>query len=264
MTIIKKYIIASLFCLLPASVIAKSKVDIITTVSVNLINMDMSVTDNISIDDAKQKQTRPDLQGIEVGLTLIDADMYYGFSTQATGQSVADYTESIPGTTTPSTQLNNRSAFNMFAGYRISDKFSVYLGLTKGTSSFGDQMNFNETGPFVGARYAYRINATSSLTFDASYSSLTTDIFLKDEDFLNLGSNNEDGHDVSTDSEGFSYSVTWIRSLDRGRSFFIRLKVQDFELQTVDTDIENLISTPGISTVSGDQKITSVNFGVAF
>jgi len=224
----------------------------------------MSVTDNISIGDTKLKETSPELQGVEVGLTLIDADMYYGFSTQATGQSVSDYTETVPGTITPSTQLNNRSAFNMFAGYRINDKFSAYLGLTKGTSSFGDQMNFNESGPFIGARYAYRINATSSLTFDASYSNLTTDIFLKDEEFLNRGSNNEDGHDVSTDSKGFSYSVTWIRSLDRGRSFFIRLKVQDFELQTVNTDIESLIPVPGVSTVSGDQKITSINFGVAF
>lgn len=249
---------------LSSIVTAKNELDIVTSVTVNMINLDLDLTERVSLGAVKRKQTSPELQGIDIGVSVLDDKLYYGFTTQTTGRSVADYKEDNSGTITDSSQINDRSSFSVFAGYRVFDSGSVYLGLSKGTSTFGDQLSFDEEGPFVGLRYSFRLGATSSLSLDASYSNLQTSIFLKDDDYFNAGSNNEDGHNIDTDTTGFSYSLTWIKSLDRGRSFFIRLKAKDFDVESGTASIVDGASNTGTATITGTQKVTSLNFGVAF
>jgi len=259
------YILSIFLIGFSGAVLAEDNLDVVTTVTVNIINIDLDLTDTISNGTVKRKTTSPDLQGIDIGVSLIDGKMYYGFSAQSTGRAVADYSEDVSGTVTESSQLNSRSAFNFYAGYRMFQDSSFYLGYTKGTSSFGDQLSFDEAGPFIGARHTFRLGAKSSISLDASYSNLETNIFLKDDDYRNTGSNNEDGHNIDADTTGFSYSATWLKSLDRGRSFFIRLKVKDFDIESGSTGVQNAnASFVGTATITGSQRITSLNFGVAF
>ena len=261
--IMGKVWVVLLMCL-SSTVIAKNDLDIVTSVTVNMINMELDITDTISLGAVKRKKTSPELQGIDIGVSVLADKLYYGFTTQTTGRSVADYTENNTGSITESSQINDRSSFSVFAGYHLYDNGSVYLGLSKGTSTYGDQLSFDEDGPFIGARYSFRLGATSSITFDASYSNLQTSIFLKDDDYFNAGSNNTDGHNIDTDTTGFSYSLTWIKSLDRGRSFFIRLKAKDFDVESGSASIVDGASNLGTATITGSQKLTSLNFGVAF
>ena len=94
---------------------------------------------------------------------------------------------------------------------------------------------------------------------------LKTNTFLKDDDYRNTGSNNEDGHDINADTTGFSYALTWLKSLDRGRSFFIRLKVKDFKIDSGSTGVQDALGNfVGTATISGTQRLTSLNFGMAF
>jgi hypothetical protein len=249
---------------------AKNKIDVITNVSVNIINLDLSLDDVIrstatnAVVSTQKKNTKPDLQGAEVGVGLIDGDLYYGFSTLITGQSVSRFSNDVDGTVTKSPELNIRSAFDVFVGYSVFDNGSVYLGLTKGTSSYGDKVSTKELGPFLGVRYAHRIGSSSSVTFNLSYSQLKTELELKDDAYINV--NNEDGYSISTDSVGFSYTLTWLKSLDRGRSFFVRLKGIDLTIENGQTSVTDSGTKTNsfIATVGGRQKMISISFGVGF
>lgn len=243
-----------------AAVYAKSEVDVVTTVSVAVINADLNISEVIKHSGGtatRIKTSKPEIQGAEVGVTLIDDKYYYGFNTQITGQSVSKFNDIQDGTSNISSDLNTRSSFNVFAGYSAFENGSLYLGLTKGTSSYGDKVSTKEVGPFIGGRYAFRPGASSSLTFDMAYSKLGTSFELKDDTYKNPG--NPDGHNISTDATGFSYSLTWLKSLDRGRSFFVRLKQVNLGIKSGSTNVTN-----GVATISGHQNMTSLNFGMAF
>ena len=95
------------------------------------------------------------------------------------------------------------------------------------------------------------------------YSTLDTKLVLKDDDFLNK--KNPDGHSFDTNTVGFGYSLTYLKSLDRGRSFFVRLKLVDLDLKKVSGAVANADNTQvGTATLNGNQQITNLSLGMAF
>lgn len=261
----EKSLVIILLCF-SVNVSAKNNIDVVTSISVSLMNMDLNLKENIPHSgggtSTRDKKIKPQLQGTEISVSMIDDKNYYGFSTQVMGQTVADYTDNIDGTITPSSEVNTRSTFNIFTGYSFVNNLSAYAGFTKGTSSYGDKINFEETGPFLGGRYGFRLSSSSSLTFDVSYSALNTKLVIKDDDYTN--NNSEDGHDLSTTSTAYSGALTWVKSLDRGRSFFVRLKLKEFTLKEKSIAVDRTAGGTGTATVTGSQKLVGLNFGMAF
>ena len=261
----KKLLVIILFCF-SVNVSAKN-IDVVTSISVSLMNMDLNLKENIPHSgggtSTRDKNIKPELQGTEISVSIIDDKNYYGFSTKVMGQTVANYTDNIDGTITPSSEVNSRSSFNIFTGYSFANNLSVYGGYTKGTSSYGDKVNFSENGPFLGGRYALRLSPSSSFTFDMSYTILETGLVIKDDVYTN--GNGDDGHNLTTSSTGLSASLTWVKSLDRGRSFFVRLKLNDFAIKEKSIAVvDTTNSRTGTATVNGSQKLVGLNFGMAF
>ena len=248
--------------------VSANNIDVVTSISVSLMNMDLNLKENIPYSgagtgtDTRDKNIKPELQGTEVSVSVIDDKNYYGFSTQVMGQTVANYTDNYSGTITPSSEVNTRSSFNLFTGYSFENGLSSYIGYTKGTSSYGDKVKFSESGPFLGGRYALRVSSSSSFTFDVSYTVLKTGLVIKDDDYTN--GNGDDGHNLDTSSRGVSGSMTWVKSLDRGRSFFVRLKLNDFTIKEKSIPVVRTLGGSGTATVTGKQKLFGLSFGMAF
>lgn len=261
---LEKILVVVLFCF-SINVSAKNNIDVVTSISVSLMNMDLNLKETIPHSgggtSTRDKNIKPELQGTEISVSVIDDRNYYGFSTQVMGQTVANYTDNIDGTNTPSSETNTRSSFDLFTGYTFVNNLGMYAGYTKGTSSYGDKVNFSYDGPFFGGRYGFRISPSSSFTFDLSYTILNTGLVIKDDTYTN--GNGDDGHNLTTSSTGFSGSLTWVKSLDRGRSFFVRLKVNDFKLKEKSIAVVGGGNT-GTATVTGHQKLVGLNFGMAF
>ena len=85
-----------MFVSLSPEALAKSNVDVITTVSVDSMQLDLSLSESISYKEGgvnktatRIKKTKPEIQGASVGVTVTNNKLYYGFSTQITGKRVA-------------------------------------------------------------------------------------------------------------------------------------------------------------------------------
>ena len=250
--------------------LAESEVDVLTTVSVGTVDMDLEISESLifpndtSINRNKTRTARSKGQGAEIGVTVIDHKFYYGFTTQLKGQTVTDIKIDTTGFNSgqdSSEEIISRSSYSAYAGYSISDNVSLYAGITSGASSFGDEVILDDDGPFIGAKYVIRLGSYSSLTFDLSYSNLTTELTVKDDDLL------AEEYASDIDTQGLSYSATWLRSLDRGRSFFVRLKVIEFSfdgsLPVIDQAAAS-INPDGSVTFDGSQTLTSLSLGMGF
>ncbi len=262
---LEKILVVVLFCF-SINVSAKNNIDVVSSISVSLMNMDLNLKENIPHSgggtSTRDKNIKPELQGTEISVSVLDDKNYYGFSTQVMGQTVAKYTDNIDGTITPSSEVSSLTSFNIFTGYSFENHVSIYAGLTKGTSSYGDKVKLAYTGPFIGSRYALRLSPTSSVTFDLSYTVLNTGLVIKDDDYTN--GNGDDGHNLDTSSAGVSGSMTWVKSLDRGRSFFVRLKLNNFAIKEKSIAVDRTAGGTGTATVTGTQKLVGLNFGMAF
>ena len=92
---------------------------------------------------------------------------------------------------------------------------------------------------------------------------MNTGLVIKDDDYTN--GNGDDGHNLDTSSAGVSGSMTWVKSLDRGRSFFVRLKLNSFAIKEKSIAVVDTANTrTGTATVTGTQKLVGLNFGMAF
>jgi len=203
---------------------------------------------------------KPDVQFIEAGVTMLDHEFYYGFSTLITGQTISEhssdfYSVSAGSSTSVFQQSSSYSTYNLFLGYSIMDNLSIYGGLTSSASNMGDRIVLDGSGPFVGVRSGYQLGVSSSLTFDLSYVSAETEI-------TSTSSFTPDGYKANTDTKGLSYSLTWLRFLDRGRSFFVRFKVIDMDHEG--SGIVTGTTVDGVVSLDASQKITSISFGMGF
>ena len=141
----------------------------------------------------------------------------------------------------------------------------LYGGYTSGKSHAGEEMLVEEQGPFIGAQYVHVLNGSSTLTFDVSYSALNTELNLKDfedndEPYMSKG--NQDGYTIDADTTGFSYSLTWLHDLDRGRSLYYKIKYVDLDIEDGSFDITGQFNATGTASVS--KTLISFTLGMGF
>lgn len=258
--------------LLSNSANAENNVDVVTTISVGTINMRLDINEvynnnansGLFNNDTRKININTKTPGAEIGVTVLDSKLYYGFTMLLTGQSVARYNISTfdvsqtLATSTSSQEITSRTSYSLFSGYGLSDQVNLYGGVTFGIGSYGREVNIDEYGPFVGGRYTFRFGATSSLNFDLALLLSTTETTLRDTDY-------KDGqHTIAATNTSLSYSATWLRALDRGRSFFVRLKIIDLALKgSTSIDATNGDGI-GTATISGNQVLAQLSLGMGF
>ncbi len=252
---------------LSMAVSAESRVDVITTIAVGTINMQLDITETFDgganfSGDNRTLSINPKIPSAEIGVTVLDDTLYYGFTMQITGQSVARFDKvtfdsSVPISSSSSSQeVTSRTAYSVYSGYTITDSNTIYGGVTFGTGSYGNEVFIDEFGPFIGSSYALRFSSNTSLNFDLSISVVNIEATLND-------TSPRLEHTITSTNRAMSYSATWLKALDRGRSFFVRLKIIDLVLDgsgTV-TDISNSVGT---ATIKGSQVSTYLSLGMGF
>lgn len=260
-------LLATMLLCFSGTTFAESNIDVITTISAGITNFEYDLHEEIvsiplnaeyTIGDSTSLEFAPKLQHTEIGITLIDDNLYYGFSALITGQALSEDRRTVTTNAAGTSEFlelmdSTYSTYNLLLGYAISENFSAYAGLTSSSGNIGDIVALAADGPFIGARYGYRINSSSSLSLDVSYSSIDTEFA-----FRNIFNT---GYKSNADTEGFSYALTWVKSLDRGRSFFIRLKLINLESQG-----HGRFRHAGLAStkLDAEQKITSFSVGMGF
>lgn len=254
--------------------------DVVTTVSVGAINMDTNIRDTLRISDTEiidgtvtnNRKSKVDTSGAEIAITVISDNLYFGFNTLITGQSASDYSNHYvqvhPSLETDEFIANpetvSLTSYNAYAGYSIANNMRLYGGFTQGKSNAGEEMFIEEFGPFVGFQYINGLGPSSSITFDISYSSLNTELNLKENGDNYFSAGNQDGYTIDADTTGFSYSITWLKSLDRGRSFFIKLKFVDLDIENGSVAVTGPLDGVGTASVDGSKTIASLSLGMGF
>jgi hypothetical protein len=268
------------FAAMVLSLSAIAETDVVTTIGVGPLNIDTDLQDRISFRDdltaaGSVKNTRSssvNSSAAEVGVTVVNEGFYMGFTTMLVGQSASDYSNHYvqvhPTLDADEMAANPETmsvtSYSGYLGKSLGDSLRIYGGYTTGKNNAGEEFFFEESGPFLGAQYVVPISG-GALTLDLSYSLLSADIDLKDfgEQYFSAG--NQDGYSISADAKGFSYSVTWLKSLDRGRSFFMRLKLVDLSIDNgsvaVTGEDNNAIGT---ATVEGSKQIMTLILGMGF
>jgi len=268
-----KYILILLLGILfTGNIFAGENLDVVTTISVGTVNMQLDIAEIYTSDtsifdgDTRNMSINPTTPGTEIGLTVLDNNLYYGFIMFITGLSVAEFNISSfdvsnnSSKLTSNQEITSRTSYSIYAGYSLLDVFSLYGGLSFGTASYGREVNIDEFGPFIGGRYALRFGSTSSFNFDLSYSFIETDVVLRDENFIG------DQHTVSYNNNGLSFSITWLKALDRGRSFVVKANIMTLELKgstAVEAKSTNGGGT-GTATIDGTQDIARISLGMGF
>ncbi|VAW96241.1 hypothetical protein MNBD_GAMMA22-1264 [hydrothermal vent metagenome] len=246
---------------------ADEDVDVITIISVGTINMQLDINERYSVGsgifggDTRKLASNPKIAATEVGVTVLDGAFYYGFNTLATGQSVARYdVESFDSsasaiTLTNSQEVISRTFNSAYSGYSFKDNISLYAGLTFGSGNYGDELFIDEFGPFLGGRYAFNLSATSTISLELSLALVNTEITFTDPGF--------DPYTIKSTDRSISYSATWLRALDRGRSFFVKLKIIDLELNG-SSAVTQTAGGAGTATINGSQILTMLSLGMGF
>jgi len=264
----KQAVFTVLGIILSSNSFADNNVDVITTVSVAALNMQLDIFETYVATvggtfggNTREISINPKMSATEVSVTILNDNFYYGFSTMATGQSVARYNlitfdkQGNSVTATNSQEVTSKTSNNIFVGYSIKDNISLYGGLTYGTGNYGDEIFIDELGPFIGGRYALQLTVVSSINFDFSFSTINTETTFKDTGF--------NPYTIKATDTALSYSATWLRALNRGRSFFVRLKIASLSLRG-DGVVEEIGGKKGTATLKGTQILTSLNLGMGF
>ncbi|MFV1984988.1 MAG: hypothetical protein ACC657_15680, partial [Thiohalomonadales bacterium] len=249
--------------------IAKNNIDVLTTISVGAINMDLNIYETFTANwgtfdgDTRDISIKSNIPAAELGVTVLANKFYYGFNVLITGQSVAHYNLSSfdrsnnTTTNTSSQEVTSRSSYSIYTGYSFQDNISLYGGLSFGTGGYGQEVFIDEFGPFIGGRYTFRFGATSNLNFDLSYSFINTETTIRNEDYVSAQ------YTVTSTNSALSFSTTWLKALDRGRSFFVKLKLINLALDG-STNVEATAGGTGIVTISGNQILMSLSLGMGF
>jgi hypothetical protein len=268
----KKLILITMSALLSDYAIAESNIDVVTTISVGPMNIQVDIDETFTSNngapfdkDYRNITTSANTPATEIGVTILDDNLYYGLSMLITGQTVArldvntfdnnDIGNEFKSESTQ--QVVSKSSYSLYSGYSFTDNYSFYGGLTFSSSGFGDRVFIDEFGPYVGGRYTLKYSPTILLNFDLSLSVVNTEITLDDK----ISSVD---HTIKSTTGSYSLSTTWLKALDRGRSFFIRLKIANLKIEGSETVKNNIGTTTGTATISGNKLETSINLGMGF
>lgn len=167
----------------------------------------------------------------------------------------------------------SRNDLDLTLGYQIGDHWSVFTGYKDGATEIlfasreGDDMGrpslvkekYEQAGPYLGASYAWEFEKAGRLSLSLAYAKLdaknnfaaNTDT---DEDDEELEFDDISGQ-VSGDTEGFSYGLSWTMPLSGNLLFQTRLKVNDYKQD---------INSQGQEFKNIDESLTSLLVGLAY
>ncbi len=124
---------------------------------------------------------------------------------------------------------------------------------------------YSEQGPFIGASYAFQVNASNSLSLSLAYAQMDGQF----EDNANDPENafqDENGvanfvaFDYQGDSTGTSIAATWTGILGERTNYFIDLRRQSYSMEA--RDATGLPNYEGIQ-LDTDETMTSISLGIS-
>lgn len=243
-----------------------NKIDVVTSISVGMLDTDYTFSEDIIGGTlaptgmvVERTFASSQVQSMEVGVTVVDNNIYYGFTSLIAGQSNGDYREWVGGTSigNGSTQVMTRSSGSGYIGYSGFENIGLYGGYTYGKAGVGAKINIEDDGPFVGVKYTHFFGSYSTLTFDLSYSYLQSEINIEGI------AGTSQRFEIDTNTSGTSLSLTWVRAMDRGRSFFVRYNIKDMSI--AEAGINYTGPYVGTSaTIIGTQNMSALSIGVGF
>lgn len=265
----KKLLITITLLSIPGIVSAEEEIQVLTNLSVNVDSLDIDVKESFSgsgqatWDGSTATRTiSSDSSSSTLGVTVIKGRFNAGLTALVAGVDPAVVEGSIilgDGTTISSAADADvsRNGYSLRGGYAISDSWSIYAGFTSSSVQAGDTFTFEDDGPFLGVNYIYRTSASTSFNVNVAYSLLDSTIDLKNNTLLN-------SYQVDGDTDGIRVGLTWLYSLDRGRSFYVRYTYTRLEFDGLASGVSPALATVGDSTVEAERTLSVISLGMGF
>ncbi len=244
-------------------------IQVLTNISVDVTAIDISIEESFSNsgnptwDGSTEKRTIDTTSASStLGVNVIKGRLNIGMTALISGvePSNVDGQTVLGGgsMTTNSVDADiSRTNYSFLAGYTFYDNWLGYGGYCFSTIQAGSTFTFEDKGIFLGAKYSHRFGASSSLTFNAAYAKLSSSIELKNNSLLN-------NYQIDGDSDGVSLGATWLYSLDRGRSFYVRITHSIMDFSGSKHGVSPALSTIGDVSVNAEQKYTTFSLGMGF
>lgn len=248
---------------------AEDDIQVVTNLSVDITSFDIKINETFNNSgnptwdgSTETRSISTESASSTLGVNVLIGDFNFGLTALITGSepAVIEGTTVLANGSTTSNSVNaaiSRTSYNILAGYRFSDSWSAYGGYILASTQVGDTFTFDDNGFFLGAKYILRTGASSSLTFNAAYSLTDSSIDLQNNSLLN-------NYRIEGDADAISLGVTWLYSLDRGRSFYIRLKHSILELDGTQSGVSPAIGASGDVNVTSEQTYTTFSLGMGF
>lgn len=267
--ILKDLLLIGLLACVVNTAVAKQDIQVVTNISVDVSNIDIKVKEsfsnsgNATWDGSTEKRTiKSGSASSTLGVSVIKGKLSVGLTTLISGTEPSEIEgkTSLAGGSSRSNVVDatiSRTSYSLLAGYSFHDDWSAYGGYTFSATQVGSTFTFEDNGIFLGAKHYYRIGASNSLVFNAAYSISSSSIELKNNSLLN-------NYQIEGDSQGISLGATWLYSLDRGRSFYVRVKYTKFEFDDTKNGVSPALSTTGDVAVDATQTYTTLSLGMGF
>lgn len=148
----------------------------------------------------------------------------------------ADPSPGQTGTTTPTATLMDfsRTESTFTLGYRVNDAFNVFAGYTQGANHFTQTaaavvlavsaIDYSETGPFAGVALNMNFRDKGNLGLSVGYAKLDADLKI----FTRPGGT---AAEVTGDSTGLSYTLTWSGTLTGSLGYRVGAKVTRYDME---------------------------------
>lgn len=235
---------------LSCSSYAAEKMRASTTVSTGIQQIHYFLVPNTGA-PSEVVDARATTQFLSASLAVNKGRFFGNISTEVSNQVMGSLSNPLTPWDYNPRQSTTRGDYSISAGVRIGDRFSVYGGLTSGQTLIGSIVA-EDAGPFIGTRYTLFSNSNSSLFINAGYANLAGTI-----SFDNVAGSI--AFNSSGTTSGFNYGITWLTTLDGGRSIFLRLKNKDYK--TTGTHYSGGLTGSGIRS---EHSVLTFSAGIAF
>lgn len=171
----------------------------------------------------------------------------------------------------------SRDDYDFTVGYRATQHWTLFAGYKYGKTSIqftprdsedDDELmvtdeSYKQSGPFIGVSYGWRFENAGSLNISVAYADLsaTNNFSANTDDEDEEGESDEAIEfdditgNVTGDTKGLSYSVSWTMPISSNLLFQTRLKLNDYQ-QDIDYQ--------GTRFNDIDETFTSLHVGVAY
>lgn len=157
----------------------------------------------------------------------------------------------------------DREDFSITAGYSASDWITIYIGNSVGktrftsvtSNGFGYVADHDDSGLFTGLTVSTNI-MDGTIGFDIAYASFDGEVHTQTPDPAQpvLGDRTLFG-----DTTGFSYGVHWTATGKDGRTYYVKLKIREYEFEA-----DSSSNNPQPVGVKIDKDFLMISAGLVF